>query len=76
MDAELTEAINSVLVAAKAAGKRTGIFCTSGEQSREFAALGFDMISVATDLTALQHIMKETLSIARGEGTPEKAASY
>jgi 4-hydroxy-2-oxoheptanedioate aldolase len=76
MAPELDAAIAKVLAAAKAAGKKTGIFCTSGEQSKAYADQGFDMISVATDLTALQHTVKESLSIARGGSAPEKVGNY
>jgi 4-hydroxy-2-oxoheptanedioate aldolase len=76
MDPALDEAIAKILAAAKAAGKKTGIFCTSGEQSKAYADLGFDMISVATDVTALQQTLRESLSIARGGAVPEKTGSY
>ncbi|GJC80104.1 4-hydroxy-2-oxo-heptane-1,7-dioate aldolase [Colletotrichum liriopes] len=63
---ELSDAIDRVLEATHKAGKKAGIFCTSGEQSKVFADKGFDMISVATDYTALQFTLSESLSIARG----------
>ncbi|KAK3694084.1 Pyruvate/Phosphoenolpyruvate kinase-like domain-containing protein [Podospora appendiculata] len=76
MDPELDEAILKILHAAAAAGKRSGIFCTGGEQAKKYADLGFQMISVATDLTALEAVMLDSLAVARGEKRPEKATSY
>ncbi|KAL2260763.1 hypothetical protein VTK26DRAFT_5138 [Humicola hyalothermophila] len=67
MDPELDEAISRILRAAVAAGKKCGIYCTSGQQAKKYADMGFHMISVATDYTALQAIMADTLAIARGE---------
>ncbi|KAL2017551.1 hypothetical protein VTK56DRAFT_1985 [Thermocarpiscus australiensis] len=66
MAPELDEAISRILRAAVAAGKKCGIYCTSGEQAKQYADKGFHMISVATDFTALQAAMEDTLAIARG----------
>lgn len=66
-DPELVEAISRVLRAAVAAGKKCGIYCISGEQAKEYADMGFHMISVATDYAALQAAMVDSLAIARGE---------
>ena len=44
MHAELKEAIAKVLEAAKHNEKKTGIYCTSGEQARDFADQGFHMV--------------------------------
>ena len=41
-----------------------------------FADQGFDMISVATDYTTLEHVLKQQLSEARGEEPPSKSGSY
>jgi 4-hydroxy-2-oxoheptanedioate aldolase len=76
MDPELDEAISRVLRAANAAGKKCGIFCSSAEQAKEYADMGFHMVSVATDYTALQAVMADALAIARGEVKPGKAGSY
>lgn len=63
---EVKDALAKVLAASRKAGKKTGIFATSGQQAREFAAQGFEIISVATDYTALEFTLKESLSIAKG----------
>ncbi|KAI8240894.1 4-hydroxy-2-oxo-heptane-1,7-dioate aldolase [Colletotrichum sp. SAR 10_96] len=73
---ELSDAIDRILEATHKAGKKAGIFCTSGEQSKFFGDRGFDMISVATDYTALQYTLAESLSIARGAAKPAKGGSY
>lgn len=44
MHNELKEAIAKVLQTAKESGKRAGIYCTSGEQAREYADQGFHMV--------------------------------
>ncbi|KAK3330148.1 Pyruvate/Phosphoenolpyruvate kinase-like domain-containing protein [Apodospora peruviana] len=76
MDPELHDAISKILNAALAADKKCGIFCTSGEQAKEYADMGFHMISVATDLTALQAVMANSLAIARGHVKPTNGGSY
>lgn len=73
---KLSAAIKRVLDATHAAGKKCGIFCTSGEQSRHFAEQGFDMISVATDLTALQQTLAVSLATAQGGARPDTNGSY
>ncbi|KAK3362723.1 Phosphoenolpyruvate/pyruvate domain-containing protein [Lasiosphaeria hispida] len=75
-DPELDEAISRVLEAALAAGKKCGIFCTDGEQAKQYADMGFHMINVATDYTALGAVMAESLAAARGQVLQDKAASY
>jgi 4-hydroxy-2-oxoheptanedioate aldolase len=73
---ELNDAIKKILEATNKAGKRAGIYCTSGEQAKYFADMGFHMIHLATDITALQAVLADTLAIAKGETKPEKAGSY
>ncbi|GAB1311085.1 HpcH/HpaI aldolase/citrate lyase domain-containing protein [Madurella fahalii] len=67
MEPELDEAIARIQQATVAAGKKCGIYCTSGEQAKQYADEGFHMISVATDYTALGAAMVDTMAIARGE---------
>jgi 4-hydroxy-2-oxoheptanedioate aldolase len=67
MHTELTKAIDVIQKAATRAGKSTGIYCTSGEQSKHFADKGFNMISVAADMIALPAYLTETLKKAKGE---------
>ncbi|KAK2073537.1 hypothetical protein P8C59_007817 [Phyllachora maydis] len=76
MDPELDEAIAHVLAAARKTGRKCGIFCTSGEQAKAYADMGFDVISVAADLTALQAVMVSTLAVARGQSKTNRAGSY
>lgn len=42
---ELKEAITKIQRAAKENGKSSGIYSTSGDQAREFADQGFNMVS-------------------------------
>ncbi|AEO54118.1 hypothetical protein MYCTH_2296287 [Thermothelomyces thermophilus ATCC 42464] len=76
MDPELHDAIARVLKAAVAAGKKCGIYCISGAQAKQYADMGFHMISVATDYSTLGEAMVERLTIARGQAEEEKGGSY
>ncbi|RBQ99863.1 hypothetical protein VDGD_08165 [Verticillium dahliae] len=76
MKPELHKAITRVLEATHKAGKKAGIFCTSGTQGKQYAEQGFDMISVATDFTILQHAVADAVSIARDGPRPAKCTSY
>lgn len=67
MEPELNEAIARIQKATVAAGRKCGIYCTSGEQAKQYADRGFHMISVATDYIALGAAMVDTMAIARGE---------
>jgi len=73
---ELMDAIKKVVAAARKADKRAGIYCTSGEQAKFFADMGYHMIHVATDITALQAVLADTLAVAKGEAKPKAAGSY
>ncbi|KAL3420911.1 2,4-dihydroxyhept-2-ene-1,7-dioic acid aldolase [Phlyctema vagabunda] len=72
MHDDLHAAIAKVLKAANAAGKKAGIFCTSGEQAKQYADDGFHMISVATDMHVLPAGVLHSLSTAKGEGPGPK----
>ncbi len=63
---ELKAAMARILRAANAAQKRCGVYSTSGEQARAYAELGFHMISVATDITALQAVVADAVAVASG----------
>jgi 4-hydroxy-2-oxoheptanedioate aldolase len=76
MEPELDEAISRILRATVAVGKKCGIYCTSGEQAKKYADMGFHMISVATDYTTLGAALIETLAVARGDSKEAKSASY
>jgi hypothetical protein len=45
-DPELKEAIAKILKAAQDAGKKSGVYATSGEQARAYADQGFQMVCV------------------------------
>lgn len=63
---ELAAAIAKIHDAAGKAGKRTGIYCTSGDQAREYAGKGYHMISTVTDATALPQACGQAFKAARG----------
>ncbi|GMG47118.1 unnamed protein product [Aspergillus oryzae var. brunneus] len=69
---EHTAAIDRILKAAKAAGKKAAIFCTSGEQARQYAEQGFDMVSAITDQGAMGDAMVQSLSAAQGRDADNK----
>jgi 4-hydroxy-2-oxoheptanedioate aldolase len=64
------------LKATKAAGKKAGIFRTSGEQAKGFADLGFHMISVATDMHILPAGVMISLNKAKGLGPAPKLVGF
>ncbi|MCJ1312444.1 hypothetical protein MMC25_006118 [Agyrium rufum] len=66
MHEDLKKAIATIHKASKENGKRTGIYCTSGDQARQFADQGFHMISVAADVIALPAYFGNALSSAKG----------
>ncbi|KAI6713144.1 hypothetical protein JHW43_004316 [Diplocarpon mali] len=63
---DLHAAIKKVFEAARKAGKKVGIFCTSGEQSKGYVDMGFDMISCATDVMILQASVMGAVFTAKG----------
>ncbi|KAF2151237.1 HpcH/HpaI aldolase/citrate lyase family protein [Myriangium duriaei CBS 260.36] len=66
MHDELHAAISRIHESAKKAGKHTGIYCTSGEQAKEYASKGYHMISTFTDATALPQASQAAFNAARG----------
>jgi 4-hydroxy-2-oxoheptanedioate aldolase len=77
MHEDLQVAIARILKAANAAGKKAGIFCTSGEQSHQYAKDGFHMISVATDTLILQASVIDAVNTAKGlEPGPKLTGPY
>lgn len=44
-DDELEEAIARILKAAQDAGKKSGIYCPSGEFARKYADMGYQMVN-------------------------------
>lgn len=72
MHEELHAAIEQIFKASIAAGKKTGIFCTSGEQAKKYADMGFHMISVIADMAALPTMLMNSLNEAKGLGPAAK----
>ncbi|KAL3457672.1 Pyruvate/Phosphoenolpyruvate kinase-like domain-containing protein [Aspergillus heterothallicus] len=63
-DPELIDAIETIHKAAQAAGKATGIYCDTGEQGREYAKRGFQMISIMTDMVGLRKVFRQAFETA------------
>ncbi|KAM0245137.1 hypothetical protein ACHAP5_005677 [Fusarium lateritium] len=76
MAPELKEAIAKILAASQKAGKKTGVYCTGGEQAKVYADQGFDMMNVVTDYTSLGLVAKEQLSFADGSAAPTRGKGY
>ncbi|KAK3076003.1 hypothetical protein LTR53_000180 [Teratosphaeriaceae sp. CCFEE 6253] len=63
---ELESAIAKINEAAHAAGKKTAIYCGSGEQARKYADEGFDMVNTMNDVVALKQGFGGAVEAARG----------
>ncbi|KAI4174765.1 MAG: hypothetical protein LQ343_002136 [Gyalolechia ehrenbergii] len=66
MHDELKEAIAKIQRVAKENNKASGIYATSGDQARQYADQGFQMVSVATDATSLPAYLHSALTAAKG----------
>lgn len=62
---ELKDAMARILKASNAAGKKCGIFATSGEEAKLYAQMGYHMICVATDVTTLMIAMAGAVATAK-----------
>ncbi|OAA68593.1 Pyruvate/Phosphoenolpyruvate kinase [Niveomyces insectorum RCEF 264] len=60
-------AIARILAAAQAAGRCCGVYATTPEQARDYAAAGFHMVNVATDVLALQALTAAAVDVARSQ---------
>lgn len=63
---EVKDAIAKILAACRKANKKCGIFAVDGQEGRQFAEQGFDMICVATDYMTLDAALKDSFKIAKG----------
>ncbi|CCM06807.1 uncharacterized protein FIBRA_09108 [Fibroporia radiculosa] len=73
---EVEVMIQQILSKSHAKGKKCAIYCTSGKQSANRAAEGFDMINVTSDSNAMSYAIAESLSAAAGEAVVDKGLSY
>lgn len=62
----LMEAIARILAAARAAGKKCGVYAINAAQASVFREQGFDMISVGLDVTTLAAGLQTALAVGRG----------
>jgi len=69
-------AIQRILKAAHAAGKTAAIFCTGGDDAKNRAEQGFNMVSVITDIGALTAGMIGELSTATATASGKKSGGY
>ena len=75
-DEVLSDAVQKVRLAAKKAGKKSGIYGTSGEQAKAYATQGFDMVNVTGDVLALDQHVSNALSVAQGGNPSEFTGPY
>lgn len=76
-DPELEQAVERILTATHAAGKKAGLFAATASQAKKYADKGFDMVSVALDNSALQAALGASLLIARGDSSkPAEKGGY
>jgi 4-hydroxy-2-oxoheptanedioate aldolase len=62
---ELDEAIAKINKAAHDAGKYSGVYMGTGEQARQYADMGFNMINAANDQAVLRKYFAEHLATAQ-----------
>jgi 4-hydroxy-2-oxoheptanedioate aldolase len=72
MKVELHAAIDKIHNAAVSNGKKTGIFCVSGEQANEYVKKGYHMVTVTGDMIMIPNALTNQLKVARGDGATEK----
>ncbi|KAJ5637116.1 hypothetical protein N7490_006995 [Penicillium lividum] len=60
---ELEQAIQKILESAHAAGKKAGIFCSSGAQAKRYVDIGYDFVNVITDVGALSSSLSSEMEI-------------
>ncbi|KAJ5992190.1 hypothetical protein N7451_007914 [Penicillium sp. IBT 35674x] len=60
---QLEQAIQKILASAHAAGKKAGIFCSSGAQAKKYVDIGYDFVNVITDVGALSSSLSNEMEI-------------
>ncbi|CAG8249888.1 unnamed protein product [Penicillium olsonii] len=65
-------AIQRILDAARAAGKKAAIFCSGGDDALRRTQQGFDMVSINTDVAVFGDGMLRELALAKGDSKPEQ----
>ncbi len=73
---QLTEAVDRIRTACRAAGLPVGIHTTSGRLARAYLDAGFDMVTVSTDTAILRAAVTSELGTARGAGQGSASPSY
>ncbi|KAI0151863.1 HpcH/HpaI aldolase/citrate lyase family protein [Xylariaceae sp. FL1272] len=76
MEPELELAIERIFEATIQAGKKCGIFATSGEQAKRYADRGFHMVNAALDSTLLETQLERSLNAARGKNNRKTTGRY
>ncbi|KAL8736311.1 MAG: hypothetical protein Q9166_000466 [cf. Caloplaca sp. 2 TL-2023] len=66
MSDELKKAVAKIQRVAKESKKASGMYAKTGDQAREYADQGFQMISVSTSIVSLPTSIQFALTTARG----------
>lgn len=72
---EHEDAMESVLTAAKKAGKTAAMFTLTGEQAQKRFEQGFPMVSVTTDIDTLTMAFADAINTSLGGGQGQEAQS-
>lgn len=64
---ELDDAIAKINKAAHDAGKKSAIYFGTGEQAKQYADMGFDMVNAANDIAILKTYVGQHMAIASGK---------
>ena len=65
-DPVVVAAIQNILRAAKDAGVRAGIHCGSSAYAKKMIALGFDLVTIGSDIRLLSGALAATVGEMRG----------
>ncbi len=63
---QILAAFQAILAAGHGAGKKCGVFCTSGAYAARMVKMGFDMVTAGVDTTLLTDVAAARVAEARG----------
>jgi 2-keto-3-deoxy-L-rhamnonate aldolase RhmA len=66
------KAIEDILNRSRKAGLPVGYYCNNGEEARQFASRGFQMVSICNDMSVLSMGLRRQFRIAHGQKADEQ----